>query len=90
MKPYTCLRLYDRRTRAQLVAAPLLSLANKDDPIIDEDLIGHSQQAARQNPHILSVSTNRGGHLGWLHGYKAEPWMHRVVCEYLRTEFASS
>ncbi|GLC47380.1 Monoacylglycerol lipase abhd2 [Pleodorina starrii] len=70
------------------IRAPLLSLANADDPVIDQALIRYAQEAARVNRHIISVATVRGGHLGWLAGTTARPWMHDVLTEFLSHAFS--
>ncbi|KAG2497854.1 hypothetical protein HYH03_004120 [Edaphochlamys debaryana] len=74
----------------QHVQVPLLSLASADDPMIDPQLIRYAQEAARANPHVLSVATVRGGHLGWLEGNHAVCWMHKVIVQYLREVLAQA
>ena len=72
------------------VKVPLLSLANQDDPIIDKSLIRFAQEAAKSNHNIISVATVQGGHLGWMQGARAHPWMHSVLVEFLSTAFSLS
>jgi predicted alpha/beta-fold hydrolase len=48
------------------VRIPLLLLNNLDDPVIHSSLPGIAVNAARVNPWLIHVCTNRGGHLGWL------------------------
>lgn len=68
--------------------APLLCISSADDPVIDEGLVRHAQEAARANPRVVSVATRRGGHLGWVQGPRGNAsWMHRLVVEYLHTLF---
>ncbi|KAG2446075.1 hypothetical protein HXX76_000675 [Chlamydomonas incerta] len=64
------------------VRIPLLSLANLDDPIIHQSMTEVAVEAARRNPHVISVVTQRGGHLGWQHGWACEPWMHQLLAQF--------
>jgi predicted alpha/beta-fold hydrolase len=77
---------YDAQSCAQCldrVKAPLLLVGNFDDPIIGPNLLRHGLAAVRTNPRIIMVSTTRGGHLGWLQGTFAEPWLHKLLTEFL-------
>jgi predicted alpha/beta-fold hydrolase len=70
------------------VRAPLLSLASKDDPLIPPALIRHATNAATRNPHVVSVVTRRGGHVGWLQprstsGSSDASWIHTVLRQYI-------
>lgn len=65
------------------ISRPMLSIISLDDPLIPPTLGGLAADAARRNPHIIHVSTKRGGHLGWRQGWRAESWMHRAIVEYI-------
>jgi len=47
------------------VTIPMLLLNARDDPVIDASLASVALAAARANPHLVSVVTQRGGHMGW-------------------------
>ena len=48
------------------VAVPMLFLNSLDDPVIDGSLAKFGIEAAQTNPNVISVVTQRGGHLGWV------------------------
>jgi predicted alpha/beta-fold hydrolase len=81
--------------RTCMINAPLLCLAAWDDPChpCPPSSTFHAQVASQRNPHIIAVSTERGGHAAWL----AEPtprlassgllevstWLEKVVLPFL-------
>jgi len=69
--------------RLQDVRAPLLCLANWDDPLIDESIPRQVMDKARQlNPHMLVAVTQRGGHLGWYVGGGRPAWGHQTAVQF--------
>jgi predicted alpha/beta-fold hydrolase len=65
------------------VNSPLLCIANKDDPLVHKDMIETPILAAEHNPNIITVVTERGGHVGWIEGFTKEPWYSKVFFEYI-------
>jgi predicted alpha/beta-fold hydrolase len=65
------------------VRVPLLSMATLDDPLIHPDLPNHAVHASQCNPNIICVKTKRGGHLGWLTGWRGQWWMMDVIESFL-------
>jgi len=65
------------------VNSPLLCIANKDDPLVHKDMIETPILAAKHNPNIITVITERGGHVGWIEGFNKEPWYSKVFFEYI-------
>ncbi|KAG2496655.1 hypothetical protein HYH03_005475 [Edaphochlamys debaryana] len=67
----------------QSTSVPLLCLSARDDPIIDPALLRHAEAAAAANPNLILAVTQRGGHLGWLSGWRGTSWSMQVTCEFL-------
>lgn len=68
----------------------MLCVGNTDDPVIPPPYAEVARDAARANPNIISALTHRGGHLGWMQGWRAEPWMHNVITEYVQAMLGST
>jgi abhydrolase domain-containing protein 2 len=62
---------------------PLLCLANMSDPLLDNTLLSVPIMASRRNENIITVVTNKGGHIGWIESISREPWYSKVVFEYI-------
>ena len=67
------------------IRVPLLTMATSDDPLIGADLANHAVIASNTNPNIICVQTERGGHLGWLSGWRGKWWMMDVIERFLLT-----
>ncbi|KAG2453388.1 hypothetical protein HYH02_001612 [Chlamydomonas schloesseri] len=65
------------------VGTPLLCMSAKDDPIIDPKLLRHAEEAASTNPNVILALTERGGHLGWMRGWRGRSWMMEVIIQYV-------
>lgn len=66
------------------VARPLLTIYGRDDPLVaPKDL----PDAMAENPFILSVTTRKGGHIGWTSGPISLPcgptWADRAAATFL-------
>jgi predicted alpha/beta-fold hydrolase len=64
------------------VAIPTLLIHSFDDPFLPANRVPES--AARANPNITTVFTQRGGHVGFL---KGAPWAPRFCAEEVAAEF---
>jgi len=68
------------------VRVPLLCVQAENDPIAPEAAIPYDE--IKRNPRCVLVTTQRGGHLGWVGseagGIWGEPWTDKGVIEYLR------
>ena len=63
---------------------PLLCLGSLDDLVVcPTDLIRHPEKVAQENENVISVVTQRGGHLGWLQGWRASSWLHQTCQEFI-------
>jgi predicted alpha/beta-fold hydrolase len=71
------------------VASPLLCIASQSDPLLDAELTRMPVQAAASNPHVLTVVTRDGGHVGWIDGAHAAPWYARLFFEFCRGKAGS-
>lgn len=71
--------------RVQDVSVPLLCMTALDDPLIPRHVPNIALEASRSNPHVISLSTERGGHLGWLTGWRGESWGMAVVMHFIST-----
>jgi predicted alpha/beta-fold hydrolase len=71
------------------VAAPTLCLNARDDPIIHPSLLDYPLNASAANPRLISVVTRRGGHLGWVEGWRPVSWYERVCFEFLDAALAA-
>jgi predicted alpha/beta-fold hydrolase len=67
------------------IRVPLLCMATSDDPLIGAELANHAVIASKTNPNIICVQTKRGGHLGWLSGWRGKWWMMDVIERFLLT-----
>ncbi len=67
----------------QDITIPLLTMATRDDPLIHPNLPNHAINASKTNPNVFSVTTNTGGHLGWLTGWSGKWWQQEVVFTFL-------
>ncbi|KAG2438747.1 hypothetical protein HXX76_005291 [Chlamydomonas incerta] len=71
------------------VGTPLLCMSAKDDPIIDPKLLRHAEEAASTNPNVILAVTERGGHLGWMRGWRGRSWMMEVIIQYVEAIVAT-
>lgn len=72
----------------QRAGRPLLCLSSRDDPIIDPALLRHAETAAAANPNVLLAVTKKGGHLGWMQGWRGRTWMMEVTMQYVEAVVA--
>ena len=49
-----------------------------------EDLVEVPRSAAKANPHILTVITKHGGHMGWITRMSEEPWYLTLYFQYIQ------
>ena len=77
-------------TRLRDVHAPLLCVANYDDPLVTRLMLRHPIEAARENENVICVTTKHGGHVGWTMGQplgkenkENEPWHVRLFFEFV-------
>ena len=68
------------------VKVPLLSIENRGDPCIARHLSNYVRNAAIQNENIISIITERGGHLGWMEGWR-QSWSVKIIISYIETVF---
>lgn len=67
------------------VAVPLLCVQALDDPIAPAEAIPYD--AIQANPHCVLVTTETGGHLGWLcqeNGLRGAPWPDFLVAQWVQ------
>ena len=64
-------------------------LNSMDDPLVDSSLIPFD--LPQQNEHIILVTTEKGGHLGWGEGRGLHPtshWHERLAIQFIGATFA--
>ena len=64
--------------------APLLCICARRDPLVVEDLVEVPRSAGKANPHILTVITKHGGHMGWITRMSEEPWYLTLYFQYIQ------
>lgn len=69
----------------QNVNSPLLCIANKNDPLIPSCMTEIPLEASKHNENIISVTTKRGGHIGWIEDDINNPWYAKVFFEYIQS-----
>lgn len=62
------------------IRVPLLILNAADDPISQNLAIPY--QECKNNPYILLVTTEDGGHIGWWEGLRPRHWFPSLIQEY--------
>lgn len=65
------------------VAVPLLFMSSMDDPLIPPHLSKIADKACLTNANIISLTTDIGGHLGWLTGWRGESWGMQVMLQFV-------
>lgn len=61
---------------------PCLLVNSLDDPFIDRKIL--PMNIHNENPNVILVLTQKGGHLGWVEGIiKQNRWSTRVILEYI-------
>lgn len=65
------------------VKIPLLCLSNMDDPLLHNNLLSIPRMAAQKNDKIITVITNKGGHIGWIESMHKDPWYSKTTFEYI-------
>jgi len=65
------------------VAAPTLCMNARDDPIIHDSLLDYPVNAAAANANLLLAVTKRGGHLGWVEGWRPVSWYETLCMQFL-------
>ena len=63
------------------VAVPCLCINSYDDPVCQKEAIPH--EIFRNHPNVILAATENGGHCGFLHGPKLEPWANKVALDFL-------
>jgi predicted alpha/beta-fold hydrolase len=71
------------------VASPLLCIATKDDPLVDVAMTRIPVRAAGSNPHVVTVVTRDGGHIGWIDDRRQDPWYARLFFEFAAAHAAT-
>ena len=66
------------------VKTPLLCIANKNDPLVHYSMCDIPKEAALLNKNIISVTTEHGGHVGWIEEINKDPWYAVVFFEYIK------
>lgn len=68
--------------RIDLIKTPTLIVNSKDDVVCDA--FGLDISRVRQNPNLLAVHTEEGGHVAWSEGFapSGESWIDRTCCEF--------
>lgn len=63
---------------------PSLLINSKNDPVVSKQCLDIGDSIARANPHVASVTTARGGHLGFVGG-DGKRWAYDVALEFLQS-----
>jgi uncharacterized protein len=71
------------------IRVPTLILHSRDDPFLPEDRI--PGDAMEENPHVVPVITDRGGHVAFVGGSILRPdfWSERVLARFLATRLGT-
>lgn len=64
------------------VSSPLLCISNNNDPLVHKSMCQIPSKEAKKNENIISITTEHGGHVGWIDNSLNNPWYARVVFEY--------
>lgn len=64
------------------VNIPLLNVASEDDPILPASTLQLYRKAAESHDNVITVLTQRGGHVAWLSPILERPWIVPVVYEF--------
>jgi predicted alpha/beta-fold hydrolase len=64
------------------VSSPLLCISNNNDPLVHKSMCEIPSNEAKKNENIISITTEHGGHVGWIDNSINNPWYARVVFEY--------
>ena len=73
------------------VSVPLLCLGNLDDLVVcPDELVTHPEKVALENANVISVVTQRGGHIGWVQGWRPRSWLHGICAEFIASCLATS
>lgn len=67
----------------QDINVPTLFMTALDDPLIHKSIPKVVLDAATTNANICFLSTARGGHLGWLTGWKGRSWSMAVILQWM-------
>lgn len=79
------------KDKLKQIKIPMLAIGNDDDLVVDNSLLKYVEDAALENPNIMAVRTQRGGHLGWIQGMSTSPsWLHTVTKEWIDAVLVSS
>jgi len=70
------------------VATPTLCLNARDDPIIHDSLLEYPANACAANANLLLAVTKRGGHLGWVEGWRPVSWYETLCFQFLDASLA--
>lgn len=71
-------------TRIKDVKTPLLCIANKKDPLVHHSMCDIPIQASLCNENIISVTTEHGGHVGWIEEMNKDPWYSLLFFEFIQ------
>lgn len=67
---------------------PLLCMTAMDDPIISRNIPKYSIEGAKNNKNIISIITERGGHLGWVTGLR-NSWSTEIFAAFFQSILCS-
>ncbi|CEM20095.1 unnamed protein product [Vitrella brassicaformis CCMP3155] len=69
------------------IKTPLLAINALDDPVVHPSSLPRAQILA--NPNIILITTDRGGHIGWMDGFPnflwSESWADRLALAFCKT-----
>jgi predicted alpha/beta-fold hydrolase len=63
---------------------PTLLINSRNDPVVPKQCLDIGDSIAHANPHVASVTTARGGHLGFVGG-DGKRWAYDVALEFLQS-----
>lgn len=63
---------------------PSLLINSRNDPVVPKQCLDIGDSIANANPHVASVTTARGGHLGFVGG-DGKRWAYDVAMEFLQS-----
>jgi len=64
------------------ISIPVLAISSLDDPICTKECIQYSLFSDKMN-HSILVTTEQGGHCGFLEGWRFDHWADKIGLDYL-------
>jgi predicted alpha/beta-fold hydrolase len=65
------------------IDVPFLALSAIDDPLIHPKAVNCALKASLKNKHIISIETEKGGHLGCLESWSGKSWHEHIICMFI-------